>query len=146
MRYAGEVRPRSAVCRNQEGSFEDRDLAIWSRDIVSSVLFAGSGVDRGERAAFSVAITDSGRVRTRSDACDLGRCCHDSVGVRDGIAFDGEFFVGERSKLESILAWLGSLGPTFSFVGEPIKRAIASSTAASRGSGFVYGCIVGVSD
>lgn len=59
--------------------------------------------------------------------------------MREGIAFEGESFVGEfRLRLESILA-----RPSFSFVGEPVKRDIASSIAASRGSESARGSIVG---
>jgi hypothetical protein len=43
----------------------------------------GSGVLRGERAAFSVAMTDKGRLRGRSECCDGGLlCCQLSVGLR----------------------------------------------------------------
>lgn len=69
----------------------------------------------------------------------MGRCCHDNVEVREGIAFEGESFVGElRLRSESILT-----RPSFSFVGEPVKPDIASSIAASRGSESARGSIVG---
>lgn len=69
-RYAAEPWPRSAVCRNHVGSFDASDCAIASLAIgaVSSACDDGSGVALGERAAFSVAITDSGRVFGRSEA------------------------------------------------------------------------------
>ena len=118
---------------------EANDWAICSLVIVSSAGVDGSGVALGGRAAFSVATTDKGRCRGRSEACDLGRCCHDNVPVREGIAFEGESFVGELRLLsESILT-----RPSFSLVGEPVKRDIASSISASRGSESARGCIVG---
>lgn len=60
--YAGEFIPLSAVCRNQAGSFDANDWAIWSRVRVGSDSCSGA-VDLGERAAFSVATVDKGRLR-----------------------------------------------------------------------------------
>lgn len=61
--------PLSAVCLNHAGSLVARDCAICSRERVVSVEETGdgSGVALGERAAFSVATIDKGRVRGLSD-------------------------------------------------------------------------------
>jgi len=83
--YADEPTPRSAVCLNQEGSFEPRACAIWLLDISVSSLVVGSGVAPGDLTAlFSAATIDSGRLRALVEPRDVGRCCQDSVPARDG--------------------------------------------------------------
>jgi len=78
-RFAADPTPRSAVCRNQPGSFEANDSAIWVLDSSGASSLAGSGVARGERAAFSAASMDSGL----RPLLDFGRCCHESVPERE---------------------------------------------------------------
>lgn len=64
--------PLSAVCLNHAGSLDAREAAMSSLDF--SILSA-SGVSRGDRAAFSAATRERGRLPLD----DFGRCCHDSV-------------------------------------------------------------------
>lgn len=45
----------------------------------------GSGVARGERAAFSEATIESGR--------EFGRLCHDNGEFRESTALDGDDFI-----------------------------------------------------
>jgi hypothetical protein len=104
LRYAAEPLPPSGVCLNQVGSLEPNDSAICARDssllppplplplddsmLESGVescdslvgLRAGSGVPRGDLAAFSDASHESGLLP--SPPRDFGLCCHDSVPER----------------------------------------------------------------
>lgn len=130
---AGELRPLSAVWRNQAGSFEARFCAIWSLEKVGSVADAGSGVARGDREAFSVATIERGRLRGRSDACELGRRCHER-GERGGIVPERGAFMPEL-RLSSVSDALRpfSYGSEFSLVGESaVSLSIALSWANSR--------------
>lgn len=95
----------------------------------------------GDRAAFSAATIDRGRLRGRSDASEGGRrCCQLSGEFLEGIALDGEAFI-ETGRSFSVRE-----GP-FSFVGEaetPVNRSIASLIDVSRPTPkFVCGSIVG---
>ena len=90
-RYAAEPAPRSAVCRNQVGSFEAKECDIWSLDNSFSFSFTskgvGPGVARGDLIAlFSDAPIESGRLFALVEPLEVGRCCHESVPERDGIA------------------------------------------------------------
>lgn len=58
---------------------------------VDAVAYSGVGVALGDRAAFSVATIDSGRLRGRSGDCDVGLLCHASgVLLVDGIPAEGD--------------------------------------------------------
>ena len=87
----------------------------------------------GDRAAFSVATIERGRLRGRSE--EVGRCCQLKVGFLEGIPLDGEALI-EDSRFGTESA--ASRVPTtcvFSFSGEvagDVNRSIASSTAVSR--------------
>jgi hypothetical protein len=142
--YAGEFNPLSAVCLNHAGSLDARDCAICSRESMGSD--EGSGVDLGDRAAFSTATIDNGLLLGRSDDCESGRLCQDRGEFREGIAADGEV-------LEIFRIWSDS-GETrselysneFSFTGDefPINLSIVSSIATSRGrSAPIEGAVVG---
>lgn len=78
-RYAAEPTPLSAVCLNQFGSLEANDCAICVLESSGASSFAGSGVARGERAAFSAASIERGL----RPLLDLGRCCHERVPDRE---------------------------------------------------------------
>lgn len=146
--------PRSAVCRNHAGSFEARDCAICSREGVDSAVGDISLVEaiRGDRAAFSVATIDSGRLCARSEDwedCELGRRCQDKgePGFLEGMALEGEGFI-EVFCLNSgsEITRTASEGAVFSFDGEiePVSRSIASSTALSRrGANSAFALIFG---
>ena len=111
---------------------------------------AGSGVALGDRAAFSVATIESGRLRGRSDDCELGRRCQERGEFLDGgIAVECEAFIRFRS--DTSFPCRPSNGAEFSFVGdveEPFHpSSIASSWVASRrDSGSWSGCIFGDPD
>lgn len=99
--YAGELRPRSAVCLNHVGSFEPNDSAMVSREggcgASCSSVSSGwdSGVLCGERAAlFSDARAERGRVREAEVEDEFGRLCQDMVLERDGMAALGEALDG----------------------------------------------------
>lgn len=110
----------------------------------------GSGVALGDRAAFSVATIDSGRLRGRSEDCEFGRRCHESVEfLEGGMTLEGEAFM-EETRFRPAISLSISIGAVFSFVGEievPVNRSIASSTNMSRrtsesscpGSGSILG-------
>lgn len=94
-----------------------------------------AGVARGDRAAFSVATADRGRLCTRSEDCEFGRRCQERGEFLEGMALEGEGFM-ETFRLKSASAVTRSVskGEVFSFVGdvEPVKRSIASLTPISR--------------
>ena len=97
---------------------------------------SGVGVALGDLAAFSVATTDSGRLRGLSDACESGRLCQDKVEVLEGMASEGEArSIASRARSDSILASLLSDREESCLLGaldEPVKRSIASSIPKSR--------------
>lgn len=114
---------------------EASDCAICSRESVGSVADAetGSGVPLGERAAFSVATIESGRLRGRSEAWEFGRRCHERGEFREGNAFEGDDFMGDiRFEPDSANSRSSSNGTWFSFVGELDSLSIALSIAESR--------------
>lgn len=119
---------------------EARLCAICSLESVDSVVGDGSGVAREDRAAFSVATIERGRLCGRSEACEFGRRCQER-GDRGGIAFVGLTFMPELrfSSVSDVLRPLSN-GIKFSLVGDnelPVSLSIASSKANSRGGSDV---------
>jgi hypothetical protein len=124
------------------------DCEISSRESVGSAVDAGSGVALGDRAAFSAATIESGRLLGRSGDWEFGRRCQDSRESLEGIAFDGdaltEIFL---IRSDSEITRSSSNGAVFSFVGEfvvPANLSISSPTAVSRRdseahSGLIWG-------
>jgi hypothetical protein len=76
LRYAGDPSPRSAVCRNHDGSFDERDKAIEARDI----RFSSDAMDAFLRWLDRVGDVEPGDRFAKSR--EEGRCCHDSVPAR----------------------------------------------------------------
>jgi hypothetical protein len=113
-----------------------RDCAISSRESVGSAADDGSGVTLGDRAAFSAATIDRGRLRGRSGDWEFGRRCHESGELLEGIAFDGVAFTEIfLMRSDSEITRSPSNGAVFSFVGEletPVNLSIASPTPVSR--------------
>lgn len=114
--------------------------AISSRDTSLSFAYVGSGVARGEREAlFSVATIDNGRVRAPVEPREVGRCCHDKVGVRDsGIAMLGDGLEGDFGPA-AICGRSGDIIAPFSCSpgvvdGAPFKRCRASCLFSSQDS------------
>jgi hypothetical protein len=89
-------------------------------------------VARGERAAFSVATIDSGRLRGRSEACEFGRRCHERGEFFEvGMALEGEALM-EATRFNPAMSFSISIGAVFSFAGEVEVAIIASSPEMSR--------------
>lgn len=113
-----------------------RDCAISSRENVGSGVDEGSGVPLGDRAAFSAATIESGRLRGRSGDWEFGRRCQESGEFLEGIALDGVTFTETfLMRSDSEMTRSPSEGAVFSFVGEfvaPVNLSIASSTPLSR--------------
>lgn len=126
LRYAAEVAPRSAVCRNQAGSLEANACEIWSREgaWLGEAASAGGVFDRA--AAFSAATIDNGRDLGRSGPWDGGLRCHDKVGVLVGTPLDG-------GELYVALDRLGSRSRIVSFVGETERGEGRSIVSADNG-------------
>lgn len=81
--------PRSWVCLNQAGSLEPSAAAMSFREGASPASFsaADAGLDGGST---DVPLEESGRERTEPMPRDVGRCCQDSVPLRDrDVAFVG---------------------------------------------------------
>lgn len=74
--------PRSWVCLNQAGSLEPNAAAMSFREGASPASFsaADAGLDGGST---DVPLEESGRERTEPMPRDRGRCCQDSVPLRD---------------------------------------------------------------
>jgi hypothetical protein len=94
----------------------------------------------GDLAAFSVATIDRGRLRGRSEACEVGRLCQLKGEFLDGIALDGKAFIGD-TRLRDGSAESRSfsiIGEWFSFVGdiELARGSIASRVVSHRGLGL----------
>lgn len=51
---------------------------------------SGGDIVFGDRAAFSGAAVDIGRLLEGSEVCEFGRLCHDRGELREGIALEGE--------------------------------------------------------
>lgn len=143
--YAADVDPRSAVCRKNVGSLEPRLRAISSLDIVS-VFSVDIGFASGE-GALSVA-SESGRDLTpRSEP---GRCCHDRVPARFGIAaglggragFCGSIGrVGDRvSSLDSVSSFACLFMPEGSVRGGG-SLSIGKSRGDAEGDADKSGCL-----
>lgn len=64
------------------------------------------------RAAFSAATMDRGRLLGRSEACDVGRLCHESGERADGMLMEGEV------KVRLVRLISESKGESFSLAGE----------------------------
>ena len=94
----------------------------------------GSGVALGDRAAFSVATIDNGRLRGRSEACEVGRLCQFKGEFLEGIAFDGEAFIGDTPFEDKSVERRSSfvIGGWFSFVGD-VEVFIASMSRRGVG-------------
>jgi hypothetical protein len=97
----------------------------------------------GDRAAFSVATIDSGRLRGRSEDCELGRRCHErGEFFEGGMALEGDALI-EETRLRSAISLSTSIGAVFSCVGEvdvPVNRSIASPTNMSRRASESWCC------
>lgn len=104
-------------------------------------MYAGSGGARGEREAlFSVATMDNGRVRAPVEPREVGRCCHDNVGVRDSdVAAPGDDFERGAGLADSSARSgdniASSKGSPALVDGTPFKRFRASSRFSSRDTG-----------
>jgi hypothetical protein len=115
------------------------DCAICSRERLCSEVDAnegsGVGVALGDRAAFSVATIDKGRLRERSDDDEFGRRCQLRVELLGGIALDGDALI-EQSRFGAKSATSRSplIGGGSSFVGgvEKPDPSITSSICVSR--------------
>jgi hypothetical protein len=82
-----------------------------------------------------VATIDSGRLRGRSEDCEVGRRCHErGEFFEGGMALEGEALI-EETRLSPEISLSMSMGAVFSLVGDvevPVNRFIASSTTISR--------------
>lgn len=97
----------------------------------------GSGVALGDRAAFSVATIDSGRLRGRSEDCEVGRLCHErGEFFEGGMALEGEALI-EETLLRPAISLSISMGAVYSLVGEvevPMSRRASESSRCGAGS------------
>ena len=93
-----------------------------------------------------MATIDSGRLRVRSEDCEVGRLCHErGEFFEGGIALEGEVLM-EETLLRPAMSLSISMGAVFSLVGEvevPVNRSIASSTIMSRLASESSPCGVG---
>jgi hypothetical protein len=81
--------------------------------MVCSVAGADSARTGELRAAFSAATIDKGLLLGRSDACEVGRLCHERGDRAEGMPMEGEPMV----RLVRLIS--DSNGESFSLVGEP---------------------------
>lgn len=136
-RNAGEPNPRSAVWRNQAGSFDDNELAIWARDN----RFSSDVVDAFLRWLERVGDVEPGDLLPKSRDC--GRCCHDKVPVRlrDKVGFVCEGDPISLSCTDPRLFSLASRAPVSCI--ELAPPGVSGSCVCSVGSRFSGGSIEG---
>jgi hypothetical protein len=108
--YAADPPPRSAVCRNHDGSFDCSDWAISLLEGSDSLAESDPGVASGGLISLSE-MTEVGRLCTPLEVLDCGRCCQDRVPARAGAApaFDedcdgSEDLVGEGGRSRSAMS------------------------------------------
>lgn len=90
-----------------------------------SVAGADSAVVGAFRAAFSAATMDKGRLFGRSEACEVGRLCHERGDRADGMPIEGDAATLVRLISESN-------GESFSLVGE-LDKSISPSIRSEVG-------------